>query len=162
MRALCQHVKPGGLLVMDHYTHGYPATLSRRLLRRFLLRRSPAFGLLFCRTLVSLLWPLHRLVWYLRRLPRFWRLRWFWLWASPVVDYHDAYLRLGPALLRTWALLDTHDTLTDRYKHLRSAEEITRHLAACGMIGTEAVYGGNGVEIRAWRPKAAEPMQGCG
>ena len=69
MAALCSYVKPGGLLVMDHYTYGYPITLSRRLLRTFLLRMSPVFSLRFCKGLTALLWPFHRLLWKLRKLP---------------------------------------------------------------------------------------------
>lgn len=132
MEALCRHVKPGGMLVMDHYTYGYPVTVTRQFLRECLLRHSPTSGLRFCRLLVGALWPLHRLAWGLRELPLCSRLRALWLRISPVVDYHDAYSELGPGGLRTWAILDTHDTLTDRFKHLRSADEIKQRLAQCG------------------------------
>jgi hypothetical protein len=80
------------------------------------------------------------------------RLRHFFLRFSPLVDYHDAYPRLGLHLLKMWATLDTHDTLTDHYKHLRSADEIRDHLQQCGMINIEAYYAGNGVEARARKP----------
>jgi hypothetical protein len=36
---------------------------------------------------------------------------------SPVLSYYHA-LPLDDALQREWALLDTHDSLTDRYKTL--------------------------------------------
>ena len=55
-------------------------------------------------------------------------------------------------------MLDTHDTLADRYKHLRSADQIERHLRACGMEQISTVYPGNGVE--AWAVKA--PANGSG
>ena len=71
------------------------------------------------------------------------------LYISPVVDYQDAYPQLGPRLLRVWAILDTHDTLTDVYKHLRSAEEISNVLRQCGMSEIKTAYAGNGVEARA-------------
>ena len=54
--------------------------------------------------------------------------------------------------MRTWAMLDTHDTLTDVYKHLRSREEIVNHLASLGLEVSEAAYSGNGVEARARKP----------
>jgi hypothetical protein len=73
--------------------------------------------------------------------------------VSPVVDYHDAYPQIGPDLLRTWALLDTHDTLTDYYKHLRSKDEIEACLRNCGMIDIETTHAGNGVEARARKPE---------
>jgi hypothetical protein len=71
------------------------------------------------------------------------------------VDYHDPYPQLGPDLLKTWALLDTHDTLTDFYKHLRSREQISDFLAQCGMTQIETALGGNGVEARAQKPPGA-------
>lgn len=69
-----------------------------------------------------------------------------------IVDYHDAYAELGPELLSAWAMLDTHDTLTDHYKHLRSTEEIEVALRTAGMVDIETAYAGNGVEARARKP----------
>ena len=158
MAALCSHVKPGGLLMMDHYPPNYPATPMRRLLRRYLLRRTREQALRFCTKLVDALWPLHRWFWRafrespLARVPLVPKARSVFLRISPIVDYHDAYPQLGPELLKTWALLDTHDTLTDVYKHLRSREQIVDHLQRCGMEGVEANLGGNGIEARAWKP----------
>jgi 2-polyprenyl-3-methyl-5-hydroxy-6-metoxy-1,4-benzoquinol methylase len=158
MAALVSHVKPGGLLLMDHYPPDYPVTPARRLLRWWLLRHTAAYSLRFCEKLISLLWPLHRMTWKAFRepplaraplLPRIWSLL---TRVSPVVDYQLAYPELGPELLKTWALLDTHDTLTDRYKHLRSREAIEAHLRRCGMERVETALGGNGVEVRAWKP----------
>ena len=106
-----------------------------------------------CRVLVALLWPAHRLLW-LARTRTAWldRLRREWVLRSPVVDHHGGYAQIGPALLRTWAVLDTHDALTDRYKHLRRQDEIADALRACGMERIEAASAGNGVEARAWKP----------
>lgn len=152
MTALCSYVKPGGLLVIDHYTYGYPGPVSRRLLRKFLLRMPKHFSLRFCQAMTASLWPVHRALWKLgnHKLIRIIRSR--FVNSSPVVDYHEAYPQLGPDLLRCWAVLDTHDTLTDYYKHLRSAEEIKAHLERCGMTDIETVYAGNGVEARGKRP----------
>lgn len=147
--ALCKQLKPGGLLVIDHYTYGYPETPSRRLLRSLLLKLPGKFALPFCKVLTALLWPFHRLLWAGRKLPGFGRIRQLFLRLSPIVDYHDAYPQLGPRLLKVWATLDTHDTLTDFYKHLRSAEELQDYLQQCGMEIIAAIYAGNGVEVRA-------------
>jgi 2-polyprenyl-3-methyl-5-hydroxy-6-metoxy-1,4-benzoquinol methylase len=155
MRALCSYLKPGGILIMDHYTHGYAMTCSRRILRSWLLRMSPDFSLVFCKLLVSLMWPMHRVLWKLRSRLTARIGRRIFLRLSPVLDYleyQEVYPHLGEEKIRTWAMLDTHDTLTDFYKHLRSAEEISQHLRACGMIDIEPVYAGNGVEVRARRP----------
>jgi SAM-dependent methyltransferase len=149
MAALCRYLRPGGVLLMDHYGPDYAATASRRGLRNMLLRASPGFALAFCRALVTALWPLHRLTFELRTQPVLDKVRQWWLRLSPVVDYQDAYPQLGKKLLHDWAVLDTHDTLTDRYKHLRSASQILGHLRACGMDSVSAQHGGNGVEVRA-------------
>ena len=151
---LCGYVKPGGLLVIDHYSYGYPSTTSRKLLRKFLLRTSPTFSIRFCRFMVWLLWPTHRFLWKYRKHTFIRKLRNRFLKWSPVVDYHDAYAQLGPDLLYAWAMLDTHDTLTDYYKHMRSKEEIEAALRASGMDNIEVVYAGNGVEARARKPIA--------
>jgi len=162
IEALCDQVKPGGLLVIDHYTYGYPSTFSRRLLRNLLINSPVGIAMTFCRSLTSLLWPLHRLLWKLRKWPLIGRIRASLLLVSPLVDYHDAYFQLGPELLKAWTALDTHDTLTDRYKHLRGADEIRKHLYYCGMIDIEAYYAGNGVEARARKPIDEEhPGQSC-
>lgn len=150
--ALCKQVRPGGILIIDHYTYGYPVTLSRWVLRGILIRMPKTFSLIFCKTLTNLLWPLHRLFWKVRAVPFVPQIRSLFLELSPIVDYHDAYPQLGPQLLKIWAALDTHDTLTDYYKHLRSAEEIRAHLQKCGMIDIQTVYAGNGVEARASKP----------
>ena len=152
MQRLCEQVKPGGLLVVDHYTHGYATTLSRRMLRTLLLKTPSSFSLMFCKALTNLLWPLHRFFWKVRTLPFAGQMRNFFIRLSPIVDYHDAYPQLGPQLLKIWAALDTHDTLTDRYKHLRSANQIKDHLLKCGMVDVETAYAGNGVEARAHKP----------
>lgn len=151
MKGLCEHVKPGGILIIDHYTYGYPVTLSRRLLRSLLLKIPDKSALAFCKLLTNILWPIHKILWYghrVHKLPGFGLLRELFTRVSPLVDYHDSYPELGPRLLKTWALLDTHDTLTDYYKHLRSAEEINEQLKNCGMQEIETHYEGNGVEMR--------------
>ena len=91
----------------------------------------------------------------IRDLPVLGKVRPVFLQLSPVVDDHDADLALGPKLLEEWAILDTHDTLTDVYKHLRSAEDISGHLQRCGMVGIPTAYAGNGVEALAWKPSVS-------
>ena len=152
IRVLCSYLKPGGTLVMDHYTHSNsPITPSRRFFRAIMLRMPPRYSMMLCSGLVALLWPLHRFMW-----TQAWRPGLGWLRRvvpkiSPVADYYSCY-PLGVKALRAWAELDTHDTLTDRYKHLRSAEQIEDSLTQCGMTEVNATYGGNGVEARARKP----------
>ena len=152
IEALCGYVKPGGLLVIDHYSYNYPFTASRKFLRNVLIKTRPSFSISFCRFLVAVLWPIHRLLWKYRNHSTLGKLRSRFIRWSPVVDYHDSYAELGPELLYAWAMLDTHDTLTDYYKHFRSAEEIEAALYAAGMVAIETAYAGNGVEALARKP----------
>lgn len=160
INTLCMFLKPNGILLIDHYPPEYPATLSRRMLRWGFLKVSPKCALSVCSGLVKGLWPIHKLIWRfvnlpgVRVIPGIRKIRSAFLWLSPVVDYQSAYPELGGELLRVWALLDTHDTLTDRFKHFRSAEQINSCLSQAGMVDITTQLGGNGVETRARRPTA--------
>lgn len=157
LSALAEFVKPGGMLVIDHYTHGYPTTLPRRVLRAILLRLPASVALKATRVLADIVLPFHRLWWRKGRWPA--RIRLMVGMISPFVDYFESYPELGERRLAEWAVLDTYDTLTDRYKHLRTLEQIRDALRANGLAEIEVSYGGNGVEARARRPVAHEPKQ---
>jgi 2-polyprenyl-3-methyl-5-hydroxy-6-metoxy-1,4-benzoquinol methylase len=156
--ALASYVKPGGRLVLDHYSHG-PAGRSRKiaaalhprsLLRAFLVRLPAERGMAWASAVTRALLPLHRRLW--RRGAMASAVRGVARRVSPVIDYYDRYPDLSPELLAEWSFLDTHDAVTDRYKHFRSREDVERALAACGLTDIEARYAGNGVEARARRP----------
>ncbi len=144
--ALTRYLKPGGTLAIDHYAHDYPHNAAQKLLRRFLTHLPAGTAKPLTLSLARLLLPLHRLGWSEKR--GRWRVRRFLKKYSPVIDYYEAYPQLGKRLLAEWSLLDTHDTLTDYYKHLRSVEEIENCLKACGLVDLVVYYGGNGVEAR--------------
>ena len=145
--ALARDVAPGGLLVIDHYSRDYPATAPRRVLRDLLLRMPPERARQVALGTARALLPVHRALW--RRRRGFGRLRRYLGRVSPVVDYYEAYPQLGTQLLSEWAVLDTHDTLTDRYKHLRGPDEIRDTLVGLGLADIEVSVGGNGIEARA-------------
>lgn len=153
---LCSYVRPGGMLVLDHYAPGYGVTPSRRLLRARLTKMSPERALSASLAITRALWPLHNFLFRHRGRRGIAGLRRRFLKLSPVVDYHDAYPELGAEGLKQWALLDTHDTLTDTFKHLRDAEQIRAALKSCGMIDIHTAYAGNGVEARASKPPSGE------
>jgi SAM-dependent methyltransferase len=153
IKALASQVAPGGLLVIDHYRYGHEdMTATRQRLRKFLIRQDAEVAMKIVKALVALLWPLHRLAWICRKLPVGRRFRRAVLYFSPVFDYHDYYGELGPRLLYAWAVLDTHDALTDHYKFKRTTEQIAQTLKDLGLINVESWYGGNGVEARARAP----------
>lgn len=152
MTVLCSNMRPGGLLIIDHYSNDYPANLSRRVLRSLLLKRSSTFSMSFCRVLAAILWPIHRMAWVTKHMSGIRSAGGRFLRYSPTVDHHYDHPQLGSKPLYRWAILDTYDTPTDYYKHLRSAEEIERHLQRCGLGEIETVYAGNGVEARGAKP----------
>ena len=147
--ALASYLKPGGLLAIDHYSDHYPVTAPRRVLRELLLRMPPERARRIALGTARALVPVHRALWQRRR--GFGRLRKYLGRVSPLVDYYDAYPELGTQLLSEWAVLDTHDTLTDQYKHLRKPNEIRETLEDLGLADIEVERGGNGVEARARR-----------
>lgn len=71
---------------------------------------------------------------------------------SPVISYYTAFPELNDAQQEEWALLDTHDSLTDWHKHFRSRGQIHKLLAQLGAADIWCEYGGNGVEARAQKP----------
>jgi hypothetical protein len=71
---------------------------------------------------------------------------------SPIRSYHTQYPELSDDMQREWSLLDTHDSLTDWYKHLRTRRQIRRALERLGLADIWCEYGGNGVEARGKRP----------
>jgi 2-polyprenyl-3-methyl-5-hydroxy-6-metoxy-1,4-benzoquinol methylase len=145
---LYKQVKPGGWLVIDHYTQtlSYYTKLSEWLLRPILKRVSPARGLTATKALTRVFFPLHRAVRHAKPLQmvlsRF----------SPLLTYYHLFPQLNDKLQYEWAELDTHDSLTDYYKHLRSARAIESTLRALGAAEVWVQKGGNGVEARCRKP----------
>jgi 2-polyprenyl-3-methyl-5-hydroxy-6-metoxy-1,4-benzoquinol methylase len=144
---LYNQVKPGGALIIDHYTHNLSwYTKAAPLFRRYLRRLSPEKGIKATERLVDIFWPLHRMA------RHFYPGQMLLSRISPVLCYYSAYPDLGDELIREWALLDTHDSLTDWYKHFRTRGQIRRTLENLGLQEIWCHYGGNGVEARGKRP----------
>ena len=155
-RALASALRPGGLLALDHYARpagsGWAwrtaAALSpRALLRRVMLALPPHWAQSTAAGVTRALLPLHRRLW--RRGPVVDRVRAAFRRVSPVIDHYDRLPELSPDQLAEWSALDTHDALTDRYKHVRTADEVRGFLLDAGLVEVEVAYAGNGVEARA-------------
>lgn len=147
---LYEQVKPGGLLVIDHYTHNLSDYTKLAPIFRFVFCRvSPETGLRWSRRLVDWFLPLHRAI-RNHRIAQGILSR-----VSPVLAYYHS-LDLNDELQREWALLDTHDALTDRFKHFRTRRQILRFLESLGGQEVVSEYGGNGVEARCRRPARSE------
>ncbi|MFY9619530.1 MAG: methyltransferase domain-containing protein [Pyrinomonadaceae bacterium] len=147
IEALYKHVRPGGWLVFDHYTYNYLYYTKMAPYFRMVMRRlPPERGLVWSEYLVNRLLPLHK------RLQRARVLHFLFSRLSPVLCYYRAYPELNDQLQYEWALLDTHDGLTDWYKHFRTREQIERVLESLGASEIASSYGGIGVEARARKP----------
>ncbi len=146
---LCDKVAVGGTLVIDHYTWSLGwYTKSAPWIRQLVKRLSPAAAFRVTDTLVNAFLPLHRRT---HHIPL---VRSVVSRLSPVLSYYGSYPQLPEALQYDWALLDTHDTLTDHYKHFRSQGSIRRTLESLGMVDVWCERGGNGVEARGRRPQS--------
>ena len=148
---LANHVKPGGWLVFDHYTHrsrwsavgSYlsSAVPLRTILKR-VSRKRPDIALKVTMMITSVCDPIRK---------RTSRLRWLDSFASrifPSACYYQNYPMLPPHIIYKWNELDTHDRLTDWFKHFRTQEDIYNCLCRLGFEHISSVYSGNGVEAR--------------
>ena len=71
---------------------------------------------------------------------------------SPIASYYHAFPELNDVQQFEWALLDTHDILTDWYKHVRNSTQIENTLKNLGAIDIHVEIAGNGVEARCRKP----------
>jgi len=148
IRCLYRQLKPGGVLVFDHYTFTLSncTKIIEPLLRRFLMRLEPENGIRWTEKLVKIFLPLHRLV------RGFLPAQYLVSRISPVRVYYHHYPGLTEELQREWAKLDTHDALTSWYRHWRTRGQLHRLLTSLGTQDIHCSRGGNGIEVRARRP----------
>lgn len=150
--ALYEHVKPGGWLCIDHYTYGWGrVTRLGPIYRQVLKRLGPSAGLRVTEKLVDVFFPLHRLT------KNSYALHLLLTRVSPLIVFYHSFPELNDELQREWSLLDTHDSLTDWYKHFRTKRQMARCVEALGAELLRCDYAGNGVEVRATRPSADSP-----
>jgi len=143
IRCLWEKVKPGGLLVIDHYKWrpGYYSTLTP-VYRAILKEMKPARSKKIVDGLVDFFFPLH---WSFRKIPP---LNWLLHRISPLIVYMKYYPEQDRKFHYEWSKLDTYDQLTDYYKHLRTPSQIRKTLEAIGGKDIWINEGGNGVEAR--------------
>lgn len=149
---LAEHLKPGGLLVIDHYTRrtgflGVSQYLTLAVpLRAVLKRLPPAAGLRATVALTAVCDPVRRyscrVKWLDRIVSR----------VFPSLCYYQTYPQLPPRIAYEWNELDTHDYLTDFYQYRKSTAQIEAILKGLGLEVLFCRLGGNGVEALARKP----------
>lgn len=146
--SLVEHLKPGGLLVIDHYDRkpglravGRYLTLAYPL-RAVLKRLPPEAGLKATRAVTAVCDPVRRLScrvhWLDRIVSR----------VFPSVCYYRLFPDLDPKITYEWNELDTHDTLTDYYQHWRTPGQIRALMEGLGVRVLDCRLDGIGVEAR--------------
>lgn len=150
--ALARQVRPGGQLTIDHYTPSLQratklANYTLRPVLRRVGRKNPQLGIRVTEALTRAWLPLHKAVRGVRP-AQFVLSR-----VSPVLAYHHVHPELPDDLLDAWAYLDTHDALTDWFKHLRTPAQIRAILQDCGLEALDVRKDGIGVEARARAPR---------
>lgn len=147
IEALYRKVKPGGLLVIDHYSFDWMYLMKPLLIYRFFLKRmKPQKSEKCVKKLVDFFFPLH------------WKykdnaiMRMILNRISPCYIYFRQFPDMDKDFHYGLSLLDTYDGLTDYYKHLRSVNQIETILKKLNASSIEVWKGGNGVEARCRKP----------
>ena len=152
IQSLWERVKPGGALVIDHY---------RWKLRNYMPPPIGVAGILYRRIILKL--PLEKQFPVVKKIfdfwfPVIWRFRdskiiqFFISRLSPIVMYYPHFGLRDKDMYYEWMLLDTHDAMTDTYKHRRTAGQMRKFLETLtpNVIVTK---GGNGIEAFCRKPK---------
>lgn len=151
---LWEMVAPGGRMIIDHYRWNLwlrlppPLGDAEKLYRQLILRLPPERR-----------WPaVKRLVdfWF----PIYWRLRGNKVARKILARIGGIHFYAGQIPLKSreqhyeWALLDTHDGMTDAYKRYRTPGQIQRALESLGAVEIHVWKNGNGVEAWCRKPGA--------
>lgn len=152
IKSLWSMVKPGGALVIDHY---------RWKLRNYMPPPIGVAGILYRQLMLRL--PLEKQFSVVKKVVDFWfPIMWRFRNSkviqfcisrlSPVVMYYPYFGLRDKGMYYEWMLLDTHDAMTDTYKHRRSIRGMRRFLKTL-TPDVVVTAGGNGVEAFCRKPK---------
>lgn len=121
--ALWRQVKPGGWAVFDQYRHNASTwTRSAWIFRAVLLRLDREIAMKATDKLVDRLLPIHR------RIARYRSLEIGLNRLSPITAHFAGYPGLSDEDQLAWAQLNTHDNLTDVYKHHTTTRKMRENL----------------------------------
>ena len=152
IKCIWEMIRPGGVMVLDHYLWKWrnilppPIGGAGIIYRQLVLRLPKRIRFKFAKTLTDFWFPWHwrfKQSLFMQRVLR--RL-------SPVHFYYPQYKLRDRQMYYEWALLDTHDGLTDFYKHHRTPNKIRNLLEEIGATDIVVATGGNGVEAYCRKP----------
>lgn len=157
IRSLAHHVKPGGLLVIDHYTRDRGSRMGNLLsyldyvdmvypIRGVLRRMKPERAIRLTKWLTRICDPIRKQTSKSVAIDRIARR------LLPTACYYNKFPDLDPKIVYEMNELDTCDWLTDYYKYFRSPDQIRKTLEELGLQVESCGLGGNGVEARARVP----------
>ena len=140
-------VKKGGTLVIDHYSFNKSHYFRVAPLYRNILKKKTAEETIpYTQKLVKRFLPWHQkfagnrlLSMLLNRI-------------SPVISYYRSFPQLNDKQQEEWAMLDTHDSLTDWNKNFRSVNEIQSFLKKLGAVDIWCQFSGNAAEANCKKP----------
>jgi SAM-dependent methyltransferase len=136
-------VKKGGTLVIDHYAFNKSHYLRLAPLYRNSLKKKPAEQTIpYTQKLVKKFLPWHKKFANNRLLSILLNR------VSPVISYYRSFPQLSDKQQEEWAMLDTHDSLTDWHKNFRSIAQINSLLLKLGAVNIWCNFSGNAVEAR--------------
>jgi 2-polyprenyl-3-methyl-5-hydroxy-6-metoxy-1,4-benzoquinol methylase len=140
-------VKKGGTLVIDHYSFNRSHYFRLAPLYRNILKKKTAEQTIpYTQRLVKKFLPWHK---------KFAKNRLMSMLLnriSPVISYYRAFPQLNDKQQEEWAMLDTHDSLTDWNKNFRSVEEIHNFLKKLGAVDIWCQFSGNAAEANCKKP----------
>lgn len=147
IRKLWEMVKPGGYLVFDHYLFRWsnvlppPLGIANPLYRRFVLGKRHEQRYEIVEKIVNFWFPYH---WFFRKSINAQRIL---RRLSPLIFYFNSLPLKSKSVFYEWSLLDTHDALTDYFRHYRSPKQIYKILDDLKCKSRKLTISSHGIEV---------------
>ena len=148
IKALYDQVKPGGWLVVDQYvfSFSYFTQIVRIFFRLIIKHIEPNKAFQITNFLTDIFLPMHKI----GRSSRLWQA--IMRRLTPIISYYYDFPYLSEKLHKEWAYLDTHDNLTDYYKHFTTLKKMNNLFKNLGLENIQCLKAGNGVEAKGQKP----------
>jgi len=150
---LYELVKPGGYLVFDHYLFKWrnilppPIGIASNIYRPLILKLPQKQRMSVVKKIIDFWFPIH---WKFRNYLSAQRIL---RRISPVLFYWGNLDLVSKEQFYEFAFLDTHDSLTDVFKHQRTKSQLSKTLEILGASHIQVSHGGNGLEVFCQRPR---------